>query len=104
MSFYVPATEFQKHICDSPVWKLGNVGRKSAASGGLLAREGSEEGEEGGGEAGGVANGEVENEDDEFDGPEKFLLRTQYLTDPESRGTEGLKEWASSAPEMKDVS
>ena len=41
MAFYVPATEFEQHIRESPVWKLGNVGRKmdvsvkTSANGGL---------------------------------------------------------------------
>ena len=112
MTFYVPATEFEKHVKESPVWKLGNVGKKNAGGcGGLLSRggdegEGSEEGEgeEGEEEKGGIVNGDVDEEEDLYDGPEKLLLRTKYLTDPGSRDTDELRAWASSAPEMKDVS
>ena len=47
---------------------------------------------------------EVCEEEGVCDGPEKFLLKTKYLTDPGSRDTDELRAWASSAPEMKDVS
>ena len=128
MTFYVPATEFEQHIRDSPIWKLGNVGRRSEMCGhtangglGLLGRGGGagsgsleEDGvcgecgecEDGEGEK--VVNGggeeEGEEEEEEEDGPENLLLKTKYLTDPGSRETEELRAWASSAPEMKDVS
>lgn len=80
------------------MWKLGNVGKKSAEANGLLSQD---EGE------GSVEDGELEGEEDGealYDGPEKLLLRTKYLTEPGSRDTEELRAWASSAPEMKDVS
>ena len=113
MTFYIPSTDFEKHIRESAVWKLGNVGRKSAAGGGggggrsLLDRDGGGGGsgeEEEEREVVGVAvNGETDLEQETYDGPEKLLLRTKYLTDPGSRDTDELRAWASSAPEMKDV-
>ena len=115
MTFYVPAAKFEQHIRDSPIWKLGNVGRKTpTANGGLglLDRGGSSgsirvdggSGEGDGGEGESAVNGEGEDEDDLYDGPEKFLLPIKYLTDPGNRDNEELRAWASSAPEMKDVS
>lgn len=104
MSFYVPSAKFEKHIRESPVWKLGNVGRKSVADNGLLDQDGEEgEGEEGEGEEGEVNRETDVQEEEVYDGPEKTLLRTKYLTDPGSRDTDELRAWASSAPEMKDV-
>ena len=117
MTFYVPAAKFEQQIQDSPIWKLGNVGRKTTAvtangglgllerggsSGNIHGDGGSEEGEGGNGES--VVNGEGKDEDDLYDGPEKFLLPIKYLTDPGNRDNEELRAWASSAPEMKDVS
>ena len=107
MTFHIPATEFGKQIRESPLWKLGNVGRKTTTTvnGGLLDRGGDGGAEQGDtGEGVRVDGGGAEEEDDAYDGPEKFLLRTKYLTDPESRNTDELRAWASSAPEMKDVS
>lgn len=117
MKFYVPAEKFEKHIKESAVWKLGNVGRKNAvvngSGGGLLEQDGSGDGEGSSEEGGELVNGgggqddneeEEDDEDNDYDGPEKVLLRTRYLTDPGSRDTDELRAWASSAPEMKDVS
>ena len=91
------------------------MGRKTpTANGGLglLDRGGSSgsirvdggSGEGSGGEGESTVNGEGEDEDDLYDGPEKFLLPIKYLTDPGNRDNEELRAWASSAPEMKDVS
>ena len=86
------------------------MGRKSATANGglgLLERGGSSgsiisDGRNGEGEAGEeeMVNGEREEEDDMKD----FLLPIKYLTDPGRRDTDELRAWASSAPEMKDVS
>ena len=120
VTFYVPAAEFEQNVRDSPIWKLGNVGRSTApttANGGLgllerggggsngsLGNDGGSEEIEGEGEKVNGGGVEGEEEDEMYDGPEKFLLKTKYLTDPGRRDTDELRAWSSSAPEMKDVS
>lgn len=99
VTFYVPSTKFEQHIQESPVWKLGNVGKRNIAPNGLPNQDNGE-----GIAEDGEVEGEGEGEEAMYDGPEKLLLRTKYLTDPGSRDTEELRAWASSAPEMKDVS
>ena len=100
VSFYIPATEFDKTIKESALWKLGKVGKQPApATPRGLLDNGSEEEKEDEEE-----KEEEEKEDDLlYDGPEKLLVPLKFLTDPGKRDTNELKAWASSAPEMKTV-